>query len=101
MAIYCPIVRKSLTIIGRYPPQKTCYRFGEKQKAAPGTAFQFVRVRFEDGREPEHDYDVNNLVADRGSVEIREATEAAPIILETKSAKGLRVGSNREDAANG
>lgn len=77
MAIYCPIVRKALTIIGRYPPQQTCYKFGQRQKAAPGTAFQFVKVRFEDGREPNHDYDVNNLVADGGSLEI---AKAAPLI---------------------
>jgi hypothetical protein len=83
--IYDPITRQEVTILGRYPPQKFCWRFGAKQTGL----FHFVRVRYGEhlqnfrGGFPvgtERDVDQNDLVADFGAVEIAGVVEAAPLL---------------------
>lgn len=81
--IYDPITRQSVRILGRYKPQAHSFRFGKRIKGA----FRFVQVEYGDhlpgfsGGFPvgeKRDLDVNNLVADGGSVEIERAYTAAP-----------------------
>ncbi len=85
--IYDPITRQHVTIIGRYPEQDHCFRFGKKIKGS----FRFARVRYGEhlpgfsGGFPvgqERDADINRLVADDGSREIAKAYEAAPLAAE-------------------
>lgn len=86
MAIYDPITRQEVTIIGRYPPQQTCFKFGKRIKAAPDTSFQFLKVRYETGQPggfpvgTERDIDVCNLVAEGGINVIHPAADAAPLL---------------------
>lgn len=79
--IYDPITRQTVEIIGRFPEQDHCFRFGKKVK---GTT-QFVLCRygatnphggFPEGTERE--CDVNDLRADDGILEINKAYKAAP-----------------------
>ncbi len=84
--IYDPITRQQVELIGRYPEQDYCFKFGGKQKGQ----FRFVRVRYKDYIRPEfkggfainteRDVDVNNLVADDGSREIHKVYESLPLL---------------------
>lgn len=84
--IYDPITRQQVTLLGRYPIARHCFKFGRRQTGQ----FRFVKVRYgehiaEWAKErggfdigTEKDVDINNLVADEGSREIHEAYEALP-----------------------
>ena len=83
--IYDPITRQSVELIGRYPVQKHCFKFGKKLKGE----FRFVKVRYGEHLPgfsggfavgTERDVDINNLVADDGSREIHQAYEKLPKI---------------------
>ena len=81
--IYDPITRQQVEIIGRYPVQTECFRFGEKLTGE----FRFAKVRYGEyipgasggfAIGEERDVDITNLVADAGWTEIRNAYGAAP-----------------------
>jgi hypothetical protein len=81
--IYDPITRQQVTIVGRYPPQAECYRFGKKVAGE----FYFAKVRYGEHLPgfsggfsvgSERDSDLNYLVASDGYREIRKAYDAAP-----------------------
>lgn len=81
--IYDPITRQSVRITGRYKLQLHSFRFGKRIKGE----FRFVQVEygehlagFSGGFKvgEQRDLDINNLVADEGSLEISRAYDAAP-----------------------
>lgn len=85
--IYDPITRQSLTLVGRYKPQdhasdpflgqvKGDYRFA---KFCYGETLPGFSGGFPVGHE--RDLDINSVVADDGSLEIRKVYEAAPEIV--------------------
>lgn len=85
--IYDPITRQSVEIIGRLPPQATAFRFGQEVRGP----FMFARVRYGEhlpgfsggfAISHEREVDINDLVADDGTVEISRAYRAAPELVE-------------------
>lgn len=79
-----PITRQQVEIIGRLPPQNHYYQFDRRIESE--FPVEFARVRFLSfilgGYDVGHERDINinELVADDGSLEIRKAYEAAPLI---------------------
>ena len=82
--IYDPITRQRVELIGRYPEQTHCFRFGKRIKATEGTSFRFAKVRYVEERKggfevgTERDCDINRLVADDGAREIHKVYESLP-----------------------
>lgn len=69
-------------MIGRYKPAKTRHAGfdGKLERAVPGTHFQFVRVRWPDGRETDADF--YRLRSEGGAPELNKMLKALPLIEE-------------------